>query len=195
MAATASPHDREAIMRAAVRLAARHGTAAVEDILRAARVNRRIFYRHFVSKDALLAALADEAARAIEQELGAAVEGASDGAAAAQAWIERYLALVWEDRAVGAARPFLAPDPTAGAAVIDVVEAGHDRHRALLESALRGGHADGSLPAVDPDGAAFAVHATVLRHTALCLRGRSAADLPTTCAHVVGVLQRLCGAS
>jgi AcrR family transcriptional regulator len=194
MAATASPHDREAIMRAAVRLAARHGSAAVEDILRAAQVNRRIFYRHFASKDALLATLAEDAARTIERDLGAVVEAGADGAAAARAWIERYLALVWEDRAAGAIRPFLAPDPAAGATVVEVVEAGHDRHRALLSAALRRGRADGTLPAVDPDGDAFAVHATVLRHTAICLSGRSGADLPTTCAHVVGVLRRLAGA-
>jgi AcrR family transcriptional regulator len=193
MAATASPHEREAIMRAAVGLAARHGTAAVEDILRAARVNRRIFYRHFPSKDALLAVLAEDAARAIEHELAAAVEGAADGAAAAQAWIERYLALVWEDRDAGAIRPFLAPDPTAGTAVIDVVEAAHDRHRALLGSALHGARADGSLPAVDPDGDAFAVHAIVLRHTARYLHGHPRAELPATAAHVVGVLRRLGG--
>ncbi len=191
MAATASPHEREAIMRAAVQLAARHGTAAVEDILRAAQVNRRIFYRHFPSKDALLAVLAEDAARGMEQELGAAVEAAADGAAAAQAWIERYLALVWEDGAAGAIRPFLAPDQTAGTAVIDVVEAGHDRHRALLGSALRGARADRSLPAVDPDGDAFAVHAIVLRHAARCLRHRPGVELPTTAEHVVGVLRRL----
>jgi len=193
MAATASPQDREAIMRAAVRLAALHGSAAVEDILRAARVNRRIFYRHFASKDALLAALAADAARVIEQELGAAVDGAANGAAAAQAWIESYLAQVWADRAAGAARPFLAPDPTAGAAVIDVVEAGHDRHRALLESALRDGRADGSLALVEPDDDAFTVHAIVLRHTALCVRGQIR-DLPAATAHVAGVLRRLGGA-
>jgi AcrR family transcriptional regulator len=194
MAATASPHDRDAIMRAAVRLTAQHGTAAVEDILRAARVNRRIFYRHFTSKDALLAALAEAAARAIEQELDAAVGASADGASAARAWVERYLARVWEDRDTGAARPFLAPDPTAGASVVAVVEAGHDRHRALLEAALQAARADGSLPAADPERDAFALHAIVLRHTALCLRGHPTADLPTTCGHVVGVLLRLGGA-
>lgn len=180
-------------MRAAVVLVARHGTAAVEDILRTARVNRRIFYRHFATKDALLAAIAEEAAATVEHELAGAVS-VSPAAAAAQAWVERYLERAWDPGAAGAARAFLAPDSTAGAAVGDVIEAAHERHRELLVDVLRRGRADGSLPAADPGPDAFTVHAAVLRHVELRLRGRSRTDLETARSSVTGVLRRLGGA-
>lgn len=193
MAGTASPRDREAIMRAAVLLVARQGSAAVEDILRAAKVNRRIFYRHFATKDALLAAIAEEAAATVGQELEAAVTATPAGAAA-QAWIERYLGRAWDAGAAGAARAFLAPDVTAGTAVDDVIEAAHDRHRELLADVLRRGRADGSLPAADPVPDAFTLQAAVLRHVELRLRGRSHTDLAAARASVTGVLRRLGGA-
>ncbi|MGI5127040.1 TetR/AcrR family transcriptional regulator [Pseudonocardia sp. CA-107938] len=195
MAGTASPHDREAIMRAAVQLTARHGTAAVEDILRVAHVNRRIFYRHFASKDALLAELAAEAAEAVGQELAAAVSGAPDGAGAARAWVGHYLELVRDEGAATSARSYLAPDPTAGTTVAAAVEAGHDRHRELLEDALRRGRADGSLPATDPEGDAFVVQAAVLRYAGLHLHGHPSLDAEAAAAAVTGALQRLGGAS
>ncbi|MDN5859309.1 MAG: TetR/AcrR family transcriptional regulator [Pseudonocardia sp.] len=192
MAGTASPQDRAAIVRAAIALIGRHGSAAVEDVLRAARVNRRTFYRYFATKDALLAALAEQGAADIGQVLAAAVT-ADPAAIAAEAWVEHYLALVGEGRPTGAVVAFLAPDATAGAPVIAVIEDGHEHHRALLADVLRRGRADASLPGADPDPDAFAVHAAVLRHVQLLLRGRSRTDLAGARASVTGVLRRLGG--
>jgi AcrR family transcriptional regulator len=192
MAGTASPGDREAIMRAAVLLVARHGSAAVEDILRTARVNRRIFYRHFATKDALLATLAEAAAETVGQELAAAATQ-TPAAAAAEAWVERYLERGWDAGSAGAVRAFLAPDATAGAGVTDVVEAAHERHRELLADVLRRGREDGSLPTADPDTDAFTVHAMVLRHVELRLSGRSHLEVAAALASVTGVLRRLGG--
>ncbi|SHL19607.1 transcriptional regulator, TetR family [Pseudonocardia thermophila] len=193
MAGTASPQDREAIMRAAVRLGSRRGAPAVEDILRAAHVNRRIFYRHFASKDALLAALAAEAAEALGRGLATAVERAVDGAAAARAWADHYLGVPEDEERANAARPFLAPDPTAGEEVLDVVEAAHAQHRTLLEEALRRGRGDVSLPDVDPVPDAVTIHAVVLRHVEPALRGRGDIDLATVRDWVEELILRLGG--
>src|ERR1700749_2546099 len=55
--------ERAAIIRAAHRLigGGRGGTTPIEDILRGAGVNRRTFYSHFPSKDALVLAMQHEA--------------------------------------------------------------------------------------------------------------------------------------
>ena len=79
--------ERDAIMRAAYRLISRGGThtgatTSIENILRAAGVNRRIFYRHFSCKDDLIIAMQEWAGDLILADLRTAVAAADTPAAA-----------------------------------------------------------------------------------------------------------------
>src|ERR1700749_344408 len=73
--------ERTAIIRAAHRLIGHSagGTTPIEDILRGAGVNRRTFYRHFPSKDALVLAMQHEAGELVHEALRSATGRAADG--------------------------------------------------------------------------------------------------------------------
>ncbi|MFJ8816405.1 TetR/AcrR family transcriptional regulator [Amycolatopsis thermoflava] len=169
--------ERAGIIRAAHRLIGRGGTGtAIEDILRAAGVNRRTFYRHFPSKDALVLAMQREAGELVRDRLRAAAEGAADGRAAVIAWIEEFLAIGWHERRSREGRTFLAPEVGLVAGIADALEDLHACHREILAGAFRRAREDGTLPGAVPGRDAFAVHAVVLR--CLEMRARARLDRP-----------------
>jgi AcrR family transcriptional regulator len=163
--------ERTAIIRAAHRLIG-HSTGAatpIEDILRGAGVNRRTFYRHFPSKDALLLAMQQEAGELVREALWSATGRAADGRAAVLAWIEEFLSIGWDTRRLREGRTFLAPEVGLVAGIATAMEDIHARHRAVLEAALRRARTDRTLPAAAPERDAFAIHAVALR----CLEMRA----------------------
>jgi AcrR family transcriptional regulator len=166
--------ERRAIIRAAHRLIGHSasGTTPIEDILRAAGVNRRTFYRHFPSKDALVLAMQQEAGDLVGEALRAATGRAADGRAAVLAWIEEFLSIGWDAPRLREGRTFLAPEVGLVAGIATAMEDIHARHRAVLEAALRRARADDTLPAAAPERDAFAIHAVVLRCLEMRARGR-----------------------
>jgi AcrR family transcriptional regulator len=166
--------ERTAIIRAAHRLigGGTGGMTPIEDILRGARVNRRTFYRHFPSKDALLLAMQQEAGELVREALWSATGRAADGRAAVLAWIEEFLSLGWNTRRLREGRTFLAPEAGLVAGIAAAMEDIHARHRAVLEAALRRALTDGTVRAAAPERDAFAIHAVVLRCLEMRARGR-----------------------
>jgi AcrR family transcriptional regulator len=165
--------ERAAIIRAAHRLIGRGaGATPIEDILRGAGVNRRTFYRHFPSKDALVLAMQHEAGELVHEALRSAIGLAADGRAAVAAWIEEYLAIGWDTRRLREGRTFLAPEVGLVAGIAAAMEDIHARHRAVLEAALRRARTDRTLPAAAPERDAFAIHAVALRCLEMRARGR-----------------------
>jgi AcrR family transcriptional regulator len=166
--------ERAAIIRAAHRLigGGTGGTTPIEDILRGAGVNRRTFYSHFPSKDALVLAMQHEAGELVREALWSATARAADGRAAAVTWIEEYLAIGWDTRRLREGRTFLSPEVGLVAGVAAAMEDIHARHRAVLEAALRRALTDQTMPAVAPERDAFAIHAVVLRCLEMRARGR-----------------------
>jgi AcrR family transcriptional regulator len=181
--------ERASIIRAAHRLigGGAGGTTSIEDILRAAGVNRRTFYRHFPSKDALLLAMQHEAGELVRDALWSATGRAADGRAAVAAWIEEFLAVGWDARRLREGRTFLAPEVVLVAGIATAMEDIHARHRAVLEAALRRALTDRTLPAAVPERDAFAIHAVALR--CLEMRARGRLDLPyqAACDEITGV--------
>jgi AcrR family transcriptional regulator len=181
--------ERASIIRAAHRLigGGAGGTTSIEDILRAAGVNRRTFYRHFPSKDALLLAMQHEAGELVRDALWSATGRAADGRAAVAAWIEEFLAVGWDARRLREGRTFLAPEVGLVAGIATAMEDIHARHRAVLEAALRRALTDRTLPAAVPERDAFAIHAVALR--CLEMRARGRLDLPyqAACDEITGV--------
>jgi AcrR family transcriptional regulator len=166
--------ERSAIIRAAHRLigSGTGGVTPIEDILRDARVNRRTFYRHFSSKDALLLAMQHEAGELVRAALWSAADRAADGRAAVLAWIEEFLSIGWDTRRLREGRTFLAPEAGLVAGLAAAMEDIHARHRAVLEATLRRALTDGTLPAAAPERDAFAIHAVALRCLEMRARGR-----------------------
>jgi AcrR family transcriptional regulator len=166
--------ERAAIIRAAHRLigSGTGGTTPIEDILRGAGVNRRTFYRHFPSKDALVLAMQHEAGELVREALWSATGRAADGRAAVLAWIEEYLAIGWDTRRLREGRTFLSPEAGLVAGVAAAMEDIHARHRAVLEAALRRALTDQTVPAAAPERDAFAIHAVMLRCLEMRARGR-----------------------
>lgn len=191
-AATVAPQargerERMAIIRAAHRLIGRGGATPIEDILRAAKVNRRTFYRHFPSKDALVLAMQREAGDLIRDALRAAVDGAKDGRAGVIAWIDEFLTIGWDERRAREGRTFLAPEVGLVAGIADGLEEIYACHREILVDTLSRAHADGSLPDAAPDRDAFAIHAVVLRCLEMRVRGRLDRPYPAVRADIVGL--------
>ncbi|WP_256789536.1 TetR/AcrR family transcriptional regulator [Frankia sp. AvcI1] len=166
--------ERRAIIRAAHRLIGREGRAAtpLEDILRGAGVNRRTFYRHFPSKDALVLTMQREAAAGVRDSLRAVVREAGDARAAAVAWIEELLAIGWDERASRDGRTFMTPEVGLVVGIADALEDIYAEHRGILAEVLAAGRTDGSLPAAQPEWDALAIHAVVVRYLEMRARGR-----------------------
>jgi AcrR family transcriptional regulator len=173
--------ERDAIMRAAYRLISQGGgsgtaTTSIENILRAAKVNRRIFYRHFATKDDLIIAMQEWAGDLILADLRKAVAAAETPAAAIAAWIEDYLSIGWQEARFRDALAFMSWEVTATPGIAAALEATYARHRDLLTETLAAGLADGSLPNARPELDSFAIQAVCVRHLEARIRGRLDTD-------------------
>jgi AcrR family transcriptional regulator len=180
--------ERDAIMRAAYRLISRGGTGAttsIENILRAAGVNRRIFYRHFSWKDDLIIAMQEWAGDLILADLRKAVAAADTPAAAVAAWIEDYLSIGWNEARFRDALAFMSSDVTGAPGIAAALEATYARHREVLTDVLAAGLADGSLPNARPELDSFAIHAVAVRHLEARIRGRLDNDFHEVRDHLV----------
>ncbi|MCV7205610.1 TetR/AcrR family transcriptional regulator [Mycolicibacterium peregrinum] len=173
--------EREAIMRAAFRLIS-SGTptstagTSIEKILHAAGVNRRIFYRHFASKDDLIIAMQEWAGELILVDLQKSVATAQTPAAAVATWIEHYLSIGWQETRFRDALAFMSTEVAGAPGIGAGLEATYARHREVLTAALIEGLADGSLPNARPELDAFAIHAVAVRHLEARIRGRVDTD-------------------
>lgn len=185
--------ERDAIVRAAYRLISSGTTSttagtSIEKILRAAGVNRRIFYRHFASKDHLIIAMQEWAGELILADLHKAVAAAATPSAAVAAWIEDYLSIGWRETRFRDAMAFMSSE-VAGVPGIGVgLEATYARHREVLTAALAAGLADGTLPNARPELDAFAIHAIAVRHVEARIRGRMHTDFTEVRDQVVGLV-------
>lgn len=173
--------ERDAIMRAAYRLISRGSTSAtagtsIEKILQAAGVNRRIFYRHFASKDDLIIAMQEWAGELILTDLQKAVDAAATPAAAVTAWIEHYLSIGWQETRFRDALAFMSTEVAGAPGIGAGLEATYARHREVLTAALAEGLADGSLPNARPELDSFAIHAVTVRHLEARIRGHLDTD-------------------
>jgi AcrR family transcriptional regulator len=190
--------ERDAIMRAAYRLISQGSsstgaTTSIENILRAAGVNRRVFYRHFTTKNDLIIAMQEWAGDLTLADLQRAVDAASSTSAAVAAWIEQYLSIGWQEARFRDALAFMSSEVTGAPGIAAALEVTYARHREPLTDALAAGLADGSLPNARPVLDSFAIHAIAVRHLEARIRGRLDTDFREVCDQVVAlVLTGLC---
>jgi AcrR family transcriptional regulator len=183
--------ERDVIMRAAYRLISQgdpRGATSIENILRTAGVNRRIFYRHFACKDDLIIAMQEWAGHVILADLKKAVAAADTPAAAVAAWIADYLSIGWQEARFRDALAFMSSEVTGAPGIATALEATYGRHRQVLTDALAAGLADGSLPNARPELDSFAIHAVAVRHLEARIRGRLDTDFDEVRDHVVALM-------
>jgi AcrR family transcriptional regulator len=182
-------------MRAAYRLISQDASGptpisstSIENILRTAGVNRRVFYRHFASKDDLIIAMQEWAGELILADLQKAVAATASPAAAVAAWIEDYLSIGWQEERFRDALAFMSSDFISAPGIAAALEVTYARHRGVLADALAAGLADGSLPNAQPELDAFAIHAVAVRHLEARIRGRRDNDFHEVRDQVVALM-------
>ena len=104
--------ERRTIMDAAVRVMARngYGQMAVGDVLAEAQLSTTSFYRHFHSKDALLAAVIRRDGESAQRTLQRAIAVAGGPVAALQAWLDGLLDHFYEPRRAARTALFTSPE-------------------------------------------------------------------------------------
>ncbi|MCW2830835.1 MAG: putative tetR family transcriptional regulatory protein [Aeromicrobium sp.] len=189
--------ERLRVLRAGQRLIGQDASrrTTIEDVLREAGVNRRIFYRHFRSKDELVLAMVDEAGATVQAALDEQVGRAPDAARALATYVSTLLAIGWDERQSREGAAFLSYEVTQTPGVPAALEDVYAQHRHLLEDVLARGLVDGTLPAAVPARDAFAIHAVVVRYLDIRVRGRLDLSLDDVRDNVLGLFGPALGAS
>jgi AcrR family transcriptional regulator len=189
--------ERAQLMRAAYELIQRDGSkeTTVHDVLHAAGLSTRAFYRHFRSKDELVLEMYRIDCDRVNVALTAAVAAASDPVAALTAWVDQNLAVVYDARRLRHAVVLSSGEVASAAGFTEVKNAGLAEQRAPLVALLQDGKQRGVFPHADPERDALAIQAVVGAHTRARL-DRDPAALTRTQArdHTVELFRRALGA-
>ena len=188
--------EREAILRAAYSLIGRPGSSSVSvhDILEAAGLSTRAFYRHFHSKDELVLTMYRTAAERINAELETEVTAAPSPAVALEAFIRRYLAVAYDTRRTRQAVALMSPEVRATAGFDHTDQELVAARRCIVADLLRTGLADGTFPRVaDPDEDARAVLSVVSGLILAAVTGEPAPSWDDATAHITGLFLRAFG--
>jgi AcrR family transcriptional regulator len=158
--------EKEQIVRAAYELIQRDGSkeTSVHDVLDAAGLSTRAFYRHFTSKDELVLEMYRVDCDRVNATVVAAVAASPDPLAALEAWIDQNLAVVYDARRLRHAVVLSSAEVSSAEGFTDVKNAGLAEQRAPLVSLLHDGRARGVFPHADPETDALAIQAVVGAH-------------------------------
>ena len=166
--------ERNQIVRAAYELTERDGSkeTSVHDILDAAGLSTRAFYRHFRSKDELVLEMYRVDCHRVNATVAAAVASAPDPLAALEAWIDQNLAVVYDARRLRHAVVLSSAEVSSADGFTEVKNTGLAEQRAPLVALLHEGHR-GVFPHTDPETDALAIQAVVGARHAGPARSRS----------------------
>lgn len=190
--------EKQRIMRTAYELIQRDGSkeTSVHDILQAAEISTRAFYRHFRSRDELVLEMYRVDCERVNATVAAAVSAAPDPLAALEAWIDQNLAVVYDARRLRHAVVLSSTEVSSAVGFTDVKNAGLAEQRAPLVALLREGRDQGVFPDAEPEADALAIQAVVGAHMRARL-DRDPASLTRAEArdHTLGLFQRAFGRS
>jgi AcrR family transcriptional regulator len=158
--------EKQRIMRAAYELIERDGPkeTSVHDVLDAAGLSTRAFYRHFRSRDELVLEMYRVDCERVNATLATAVAAAPDPAAALAVWIDQNLAVVYDARRLRHAVVLSSVEVSSAEGFTEVKNAGLAEQRASLVALLHDGLAKGVFPDADPETDALAIQAVVGAH-------------------------------
>jgi AcrR family transcriptional regulator len=130
----------------------------VDDVLDAAGLSTRAFYRHFRGKSELFVALFDREMTQAQQRLGSKIARASTPDAKVEAWAAATLALAYDRRLSGRTRLFLVERQVIAREFPDEIARCIRMMLAPLEAAIEEGRGSGAFPGADPQRDALAIH-------------------------------------
>ena len=158
--------ERQRIVRAAYELIQRDGSkeTSVHDVLQAAGLSTRAFYRHFRSRDELVLEMYRVDCDRVNATVAAAVAAAPDPLAALAAWIDQNLAVVYDARRLRHAVVLSSAEVSSAEGFTAVKNAGLAEQRASLVALLHDGRDRGVFPRADPETDAVAIQAVVGAH-------------------------------
>src|SRR6188472_3668927 len=157
------PNVRNALLDAAVKVLREEGVRAlsVAQVLDRAQLSTRAFYRHFDSKDELVAAVFLELARVETRRLKRKMSSAADPAEAVVAWIDGRLDLAFNDGIQSDLRQVSLEAQTQMFAAFELVgDAYGEILKPLIEQLEKGRHT-GIFPGVDPAADALSIHGAI----------------------------------
>jgi AcrR family transcriptional regulator len=158
--------ERARVLRAARRLIGQRDgqVTTVAEVLQEAGVNRRIFYRHFQSKDDLVLAMVEQAGATLQGGLETVVGQSHDPSSALIAYVDHLLGVGWDERRAHDGRAFLSQEVAMTPGTRVAVERVYASHRAILRAVIDAGRTQGVFPRAEPDRDSFALHAVLVRH-------------------------------
>ncbi len=156
--------ERRKIMDAAVQVMARngYGQMAVSDVLAEAQLSTTSFYRHFHSKDVLLAAVIRRDGESAQRALQRTIEAAAGPVAALLAWLDGLLDHFYEPRRAARTALFTSPEVLSSLRMnSEVMEEMRSILSQPLVKVLRAGHREGVLHSPKPEADAVTLFALV----------------------------------
>jgi AcrR family transcriptional regulator len=157
------PAVRREIVAAASKTLREHGVRglSIAAVLDGAAVGTRAFYRHFASKDELVAALFLEMARVEERRLRRRMASADSEVGAVAAWIDGRLDLAFDDNIKSDLRRVSLEAQSQTFAAPNLVQPAYEQLLKPLGAALQRGLRHGVFHDIDPVTDAQAIHAVV----------------------------------
>lgn len=157
------PAVRRQILAAATTTVREHGVdgLSVAAVLQRAGLSTRAFYRHFGSKDDLVAAVFLEGARAEKRRLKRRMGSAATEIEAVAAWIDARLDLAFDERLANDLRRLSLEAQSQTVAARGVVQPAYAEMLTPLREAIRRGLHDGVFHGVDPVADAEFIHGVV----------------------------------
>ncbi|AFJ35315.1 TetR family transcriptional regulator [Mycobacterium intracellulare subsp. yongonense 05-1390] len=157
------PTVRRQILAAATTTVREHGVdgLSVAAVLQRAGLSTRAFYRHFGSKDDLVAAVFLEGARAEKRRLKRRMGSAATEIEAVAAWIDARLDLAFDERLANDLRRLSLEAQSQTVAARGVVQPAYAEMLTPLREAIRRGLHDGVFHGVDPVADAEFIHGVV----------------------------------
>jgi len=130
----------------------------VDDVLDAAGLSTRAFYRHFRGKSELFLALFDREATRAGERLRRKVAAAGTPAEKVEVWVSSTLALAYDARLASRTRVFLVERQVIASEFPDDVTRCVRLQLAPLEDAIESGNVSGAFPSAEPERDALAIH-------------------------------------
>jgi AcrR family transcriptional regulator len=190
--------ERKVILKAAFGLIGRSRAepVSVQQILDAAGLSTRAFYRHFRSKDELILTMCRTAGDRVAAETADVIAAAASPADALEAWIRHQLSVVFDPRRARQTRVLTSWEARSAVGMDQLNQEASEVRRAMLAVVIAQGRDDGSFPlASDPGEDARAVSSVVFGLIAARLAGEAAPSWDAATSHVTELFLRAFGAT
>jgi AcrR family transcriptional regulator len=161
------PDVRRVILAAAVKTVREHGVRglSVSTVLEHAQLGTRAFYRHFESKDQLVAEVFLDMARVETRRLRRSMAGARDAVEAVAAWIDARLDLAFDDRIKSDLRRLSMEAQSQMFASPELIQPAYAAMLEPLTEHLAAGLDQGVFCGIDPETEALAIQGVVWANT------------------------------